>query len=87
MKNRLDLNYIIGEMIGELNCGHAYVNPGEADRPDRINTGLLGAEISRDNSGFFRIDKILQGATWDNGLRSPLTEPGIDTKPVNSLWP
>ncbi len=80
VKNRLDLNYIIGEMIGELNCGHAYVNPGEADRPDRINTGLLGAEISRDNSGFFRIDKILQGATWDNGLRSPLTEPGIDTK-------
>ncbi len=80
VKNRLDLNYIIGEMIGELNCGHAYVNPGEADRPDRINTGLLGAEISRDNSGFFRIDKILQGATWDNGLRSPLTEPGIDAK-------
>lgn len=26
-KTRLDLNYIIGEMIGELNCGHAYVNP------------------------------------------------------------
>ena len=29
-KTRLDLNYIIGEMIGELACGHAYVNPGEA---------------------------------------------------------
>lgn len=80
VKNRLDLNYIIGEMIGELNCGHAYVNPGEADRPDRINTGLLGAEISRDKSGFFRIEKILQGATWDKDLRSPLTEPGIDAK-------
>lgn len=80
VKNRLDLNYIIGEMIAELNCGHAYVNPGEADRADRINTGLLGAEISRDKSGFFRIEKILQGATWDKGLRSPLTEPGIDVK-------
>lgn len=80
VKNRLDLNYIIGEMIGELNCGHAYVNPGEADRPDRINTGLLGAEISRDKSGFFRIEKILQGATWNKDLRSPLTEPGIDAK-------
>lgn len=51
-KTRLDLNYIIGEMIGELNCGHAYVNPGEVERPDRIKTGLLGAEISRDKSGF-----------------------------------
>lgn len=80
VKNRLDLNYIIGEMIAELNCGHAYANPGEADRADRINTGLLGAEISRDKSGFFRIEKILQGATWDKGLRSPLTEPGIDAK-------
>ncbi|MFV0536179.1 MAG: PDZ domain-containing protein [Dysgonomonas sp.] len=80
VKNRLDLNYIIGEMIAELNCGHAYVNPGEADRPDRINTGLLGAEISRDKSGFFRIEKILQGAAWDKGLRSPLVEPGIDAK-------
>jgi tricorn protease len=80
VKNRLDLNYIIGEMIGELNCGHAYVNPGEVDRPKRINTGLLGAEISRDKSGFFRIEKILQGASWDKKLRSPLTDPGIDAK-------
>ncbi|MDR1742325.1 MAG: PDZ domain-containing protein [Dysgonamonadaceae bacterium] len=78
VKNRLDLNYVIGEMIGELNIGHAYVNPGEVDRPEKINTGLLGAEISRDKSGFFRIEKILQGATWSKELRSPLTEPGID---------
>lgn len=78
VKNRLDLNYVIGEMIGELCCGHAYVNPGEMDRPDRIPTGLLGAEISRDKSGFFRIGKILPGATWNKKLRSPLTEPGIE---------
>lgn len=80
VKNRLDLNYIIGEMIGELNCGHAYVNPGEVNRAERINTGLLGAEISRDKSGFFRIEKILQGASWNKSLRSPLTEPGIEAK-------
>lgn len=80
VKNRLDLNYIIGEMIAELNCGHAYVNPGEANRAERVKTGLLGAEISRDKSGFFRIEKILQGASWDKGLRSPLTEPGIEAK-------
>ena len=80
VKTRLDLNYIIGEMIGELNCGHAYVNPGETVRPERISTGLLGAEISRDKSGFFKIEKILQGASWDKNLRSPLTEAGIDAK-------
>jgi len=78
VKNRYDLNYIIGEMIGELNVGHAYVNPGEVDRPERIKTGLLGAEISRDKSGFFRIEKILKGTSWSQKLRSPFTEPGVE---------
>lgn len=80
VKNRLDLNYVIGEMIGELNCGHAYINTGEMDRPLRIKTGLLGAEVSRDKSGFFRLDKILSGVSWNKALRSPLTEPGIEVK-------
>ena len=79
-KTRLDLNYIIGEMIGELCSGHAYVNPGETERPERVKTGLLGAEISRDKSGFFRLEKILPGASWSKELRSPLTEPGIEAK-------
>lgn len=79
-KTRLDLNYIIGEMIGELNCGHSYVNPGDTDRPERVPMGLLGAEVSRDKSGFFRLEKILPGASWSSKLRSPLTEPGIEAK-------
>lgn len=80
VKNRLDLNYVIGEMIGELKTGHAYVNPGETVRPDRVKTGLLGAEISRDKSGFFKIDKILEGAPWEKKLRSPFMEPGVNVK-------
>ena len=77
VKNRLDLNYVIGEMISELNCGHAYISTGEMDRPIRIATGLLGAEVSRDPSGFFRLEKILPGVSWSPSLRSPLTDPGI----------
>ena len=80
VKNRLDLNYVIGEMISELNCGHAYVSTGEMDRPERIGTGLLGAEVSLDKSGFFRLGKIYKGETWSRSLRSPLTEPGIEAK-------
>lgn len=80
VKTRLDLNYIIGEMIGELECGHAYVNPGEMEKPERLNTGMLGAEISRDPSGFFKLEKILEGANWSKKLRSPLAEPGIEAK-------
>ena len=80
VKTRLDLNYVIGEMIGELACGHAYVNPGEYPKPERISMGLLGAELSRDKSGYYRIDKILPGAPYSKKLRSPLTEPGMNIK-------
>ena len=80
VKTRLDLNYVIGELIGELGVGHAYVNPGEMPRGKRVSMGLLGAEISRDKSGFFRLEKILPGASWSEKLRSPLEEPGIEAK-------
>lgn len=79
-KTRLDLNYIIGEMISELGCGHAYVNPGEKPEAPRVGMGLLGAELSRDKSGHYRIDRILPGAPYRKELRSPLTEPGLDVK-------
>ncbi|MCM1028146.1 MAG: PDZ domain-containing protein [Pseudoflavonifractor sp.] len=75
---RYDLNYIIGEMIAELACGHAYVNPGEVKQIERVNMGLLGAELSRDaKTGFYRIDYIIPGAPYSETLRSPLTEPGL----------
>ena len=77
-KTRLDLNYIIGEMISELACGHAYVTVGEYDKPERIDMGLLGAELSKGKNGFFRIDRILEGAPYSESLRSPLREPGMN---------
>ena len=80
VRTRLDLNYVIGEMISELASGHAYVSPGEYPKPERINMGLLGAEISRDKSGFFKIDRILEGAPYSEKLRCPLGEPGLGVK-------
>lgn len=81
VSHRNDLTYIIGEMIAELSIGHAYVNSGDQrPMPERIPTGLLGARISKHSSGFFRIDKILEGANWSNDLRSPLTEVGVNIK-------
>ena len=78
VKTRLDLNYVIGGMIGELASGHAYVNPGDYPKPERIPMGLLGAKMSKDKSGYFRIDHIYSGAVYRSELRSPLTEPGMD---------
>jgi len=80
VNHRADLTYVIGEMIGELNIGHAYVGGGEKPEPQKIKLGLLGAELSRDNSGNYRIEKILRGENWYNNLRSPLTEIGVNVK-------
>ncbi|MCX6258836.1 MAG: PDZ domain-containing protein [Bacteroidia bacterium] len=78
VNNRNDLNYLVGEMIGELSIGHSYVGGGDKPRPARISTGLLGAKLSRDASGVYKIDKILKGANWSNTLKSPLTEMGVN---------
>jgi tricorn protease len=78
VNDRNDLNYIIGEMIGELTTGHCYIAGGDRHAPARVKTGLLGAKISRDKSGYYRIDKILEGRNWSPKLRSPLTEAGVD---------
>lgn len=81
VNHRNDLSYIIGEMIGELNAGHAYVGGGDRPSVERIQMGLLGAELQRDDaSGYYRITKILSGENWGNPRRSPLTEIGVDVK-------
>nr|MBS0037445.1 PD40 domain-containing protein [Saprospiraceae bacterium] len=78
VNHRNDLTYIMGEMIGELSVGHAYVNNGDRPEVDRVQLGLLGAEFSRHESGFYQIDKILPGANWMEGVKSPLAAVGFD---------
>lgn len=80
VKHRHDLTYIIGEMIAELNIGHAYVNSGDVQEAPRVKVGLLGAKFSKDKSGAFKIEKIFKGANWDKSLVSPLTQPGVNAK-------
>jgi tricorn protease len=81
VNHRADLTYVIGEMIAELNAGHAYVGGGEMPKPSRLPLGLLGAKLERDpQTGYFKIAKILRGANWDKTLRSPLTEVGVNVR-------
>jgi tricorn protease len=78
---RYDLTYLIGEMIGELHIGHTYVGGGDRPQAPRVQTGLLGAELSRDpQSRAYRIDRILKGENWQDGTHSPLTEIGVNVK-------
>ena len=76
---REDVNFVIGELIAELNASHAYRGGGDLEVPVRLGTGLLGADFSLEN-GAFRIKKILRGADWDAQVRGPLAQPGLKVK-------
>jgi tricorn protease len=77
--HRADLDYIFGEIAGELNAGHNYVNAGDQPSVKRLDGGLLGAEIVPAD-GYHRIEKIFAGQNWHTDHRSPLAEPGVGAK-------
>ncbi|MEA2490899.1 MAG: tricorn protease, partial [Acidobacteriota bacterium] len=80
VSHRADLDYIFGEIAGELTSGHTYVSsPPGTSKVERVDNGLLGAEIVAD-SGLFRIQHIFPGENWQDDFRSPLTEPGVRVK-------
>ena len=73
---RWDVNYIIGELIAELNASHTYRNGGDTERAAERGVGYLGCDFVLTN-GAYRIAKIINGAPWDSEVRSPLLQPGL----------
>ncbi|MCU0229279.1 MAG: S41 family peptidase, partial [Bryobacterales bacterium] len=77
--HRADLNYVIGEMIAELNVGHAYIAGGDYEVPARPRVALPGARFSLDAaSRRYRIAELMRGHNEEPAYRSPLTEVGIN---------
>jgi len=79
---RQDVQFVIGELIGELNTSHTYIFGGDKKREaDRTNVGLLGSTYSADpGNNRYQFEKIYQTADWSRGIYPPLTKPGIDVK-------
>jgi tricorn protease len=75
---RWDINYVIGEMIGELNASHAYRGGGDTEKSEERGVGYLGVDFALEN-GAYRIHKIIEAAVWDD-VRSPLRQPGVNVK-------
>jgi tricorn protease len=81
VSTREDLNTLIGEMIAELNVGHAYVQGGDLQAGARPAAALLGARFEADErAGRYRIAHIYAGHNAEPKYRSPLTEVGVDVK-------
>jgi tricorn protease len=77
--HRADLNYLIGEMMGEMVVGHNYVSGGDFGDRKSVGVGLLGADYELSN-GRYRFRKVYSGENWNPDLRAPLTEPGVQVK-------
>jgi tricorn protease len=77
---RQDLQFIIGELIGELSTSHTYVFGGDVQRTaDRVNIGLLGVDWQMDNkSKRYQFKKIYRVSDWTSQVFPPLTKPGVN---------
>jgi len=78
--HRTDLDYVFGEIAGEMNAGHIYVNAGDQPAVKRKPNGLLGGEFKKHSSGYFEITDLFAGENWTPARRSPLTEAGVDAE-------
>lgn len=76
---RWDVNFVIGELIAELNASHTYRGGGDVEEEPRRGVGLLGVDWAVE-SGAYRIARIVDGAPWDSEVRSPLRRPGADVR-------
>ncbi|MGH8146245.1 MAG: S41 family peptidase [Rhodanobacteraceae bacterium] len=80
--SREDLNYLIGQILGELSNSHTYVGGGDVDyHVHEAPTGLLGVDFGLDAaSGRYYFKKIYPGDNTRDDFRSPLTEPGVNVQ-------
>ncbi|HEX7639489.1 MAG TPA: S41 family peptidase, partial [Burkholderiaceae bacterium] len=80
--SREDLNWLIGQVIGELGNSHTYVGGGDdGDATPVVHPGLLGVDWALDAaSGRYRLARIYPGDNTRDDYRSPLAEPGLGVK-------
>ncbi len=73
--SRRDVDFVISEMISELNVGHAYYQPGNWENGPEPNVGQLGCRFEIDGDRY-RIGELYEGADWDSDARNTLKRAG-----------
>jgi tricorn protease len=78
---------LLWEVFGELGTSHAYAfSPGMVLGEDpTADVGKLGADLSRDAGGGWRVDRVLPGESSDPLARSPLASAGAGVPPGDVL--
>ncbi|WP_433516970.1 S41 family peptidase [Nonomuraea sp. CA-143628] len=76
---------LLWEVQGELGTSHAYARPVGGGYDSRRRQGLLGADITRDAEGVWRVERILPGESSDHDARSPLLAPGVAVRAGDAI--
>ncbi|HEU5387087.1 MAG TPA: PDZ domain-containing protein [Streptosporangiaceae bacterium] len=85
IRSAADFTDLLWEVLGELGTSHAYVSAAANGWRDYTPVGLLGADLSRDGSGRWVVDRVLPGESSDPRARSPLAAPGAAVSPGDEL--
>ncbi|MGP3912203.1 S41 family peptidase [Nonomuraea sp. 10N515B] len=76
---------LLWEAQGELGTSHAYAAAPNGGSDPRRRQGLLGADLTRDADGVWRVERILPGESSDHAARSPLLAPGVAVRPGDAI--
>jgi len=85
--SRADLNFVLVEMLSELESGHARASGGDSGRSETSEspeTGLLGADWEIVD-GRYRLTRVFKGETWNPFVAGPLGLPGLGIEPGDYL--
>jgi len=74
--SRGDVNYLIGEMIAELDAGHTYIYGGDLAKGPQVSIGFLGADFTTAPNGYPKITHIVPSQRRYHPIVSPLDQPG-----------
>jgi tricorn protease len=85
IRSAADFADLMWELLGELGTSHAYVTAAPGAWRDYIPVGQLGADISRDGSGRWLVDRVLPGESSDPRALSPLAAPGVAVVPGDEI--
>jgi tricorn protease len=84
LSNRTELNWLLSQMVGELCVSHTYISGGDFAPaqlpPVPVFTGLLGADMVTDPSGYPKLARILGPTAYNSELAGPLSRADFEIK-------
>lgn len=76
---RWDVNFVIGQLLGEMNASHTYKGGGDQEHSKYKRLGYLGINWGKEGD-LFKIDHIVKPASWETEVKSPLVQSGLGIK-------